>query len=542
MRLRAARIRDFKRFTDLSIEGIPATARLVVLVGPNGCGKSSLFEAFNFWISPFGGVNYQMDYHAKAGTEVRPNWDFLYRKVDLQFHGEAPNPQQQSETSKKAFYFRSAYRNEADFNTSSVQKRGDPLDDQNRPALLISTDSRVSDNYQRIVADAVAEVFRHGNDEVAKGELRERLIGKVRQSMRRVFDGLVLEGPGDPMTDGTFFFEKGVSRGWRYKNLSGGEKAAFDLLLDITLKAQHFNDTIFCIDEPETHMHSRLQGKLLDKLVSQLPDNCQLWIATHSIGMMRRALDLHRARPSEVVFLNFDGRNFDEPQTLAPVVVTRAFWKRVFSVALDDMAELVGPRQIVFCEGAPVHSPARRNTEFDAKVYRTIFTGTHPDTEFVSLGGANDVERDAVVIAAAIGQAFTGIEMRSLLDRDDRSDQQIAELGAQGKRVLSRRTIESFLWDDEILRKLCHEVNRDDIADEIVKRKHDLLAASAAKGNAPDDVKRIAGQLYVEIVRALQLRQQGNTPEALALARLAPLITTDTGVYTELERAIFGND
>jgi predicted ATPase len=539
MKLQGARIRDFKRFTDLTVESIPASARLVVLVGPNGSGKSSLFEAFNFWISPFRGVNYQMDYHAKAGSEVRPNWDFLYQKVELHFHGQAPNPQQQSETSKKAFYFRSAYRNEPDFNTNTVQKRGDPLDDQNRPPLLISPDSRVSDNYQRIVADAVAEVFRHGNDRMAKGELRERLIGKVRHAMRRVFDGLVLEGPGDPMTDGTFFFEKGASRGWRYKNLSGGEKAAFDLLLDFTLKAQHCNDTIFYIDEPETHMHSRLQGKLLDELVSQLPASCQLWIATHSIGMVRRSLDLHRANPSEVVFLDFEGRNFDEPQTLAPIVVNRVFWKRVFHVALDDIAELVGPRQIVFCEGAPVHSPARRNTEFDAKVYRTIFTSTYPDAEFISLGGANDVERDAVVITTAIGQAFTGIEMRSLLDRDDRSEQQVAELGAQGKRVLSRRTIESFLWDDEILRKLCHEVNRDDIADEIVKRKHDFLAASAASGNPPDDVKRVAGQLYVEIVRALQLRQQGNTPEALALARLAPLITPDTGVYKELERAIF---
>lgn len=541
MKLRAAHIRDFKRFTDLTVEGIPESARLIVLVGPNGCGKSSLFEAFNFWISPIRGVNYQVDYHAKAGSEVPPNWDALYQKVVLQFHGQAPNPRQQSDTSKKAFYFRSAYRNEPDFNTSAVHKRGDPLDDQSRPPLMISPDSRVSDNYQRVVADAVAEIFRHGNDGMPKGELRERLIGKVRHAMRRVFDGLVLDGPGDPMADGTFFFDKGTSRTWRYKNLSGGEKAAFDLLLDFTLKAQHFNDTIFCIDEPETHMHTRLQGKLLDELVSQLPKNCQLWIATHSIGMMRRALDLHRAQPSEVVFLDFEEANFDEPQTLAPMAVTRAFWKRVFGVALDDIAELVGPRQIVFCEGAPVHSPARRNTEFDAKIYRTIFTSTYPDTEFISLGGANEVERDAVVIATAIGQAFTGIEMRSLLDRDDRSDQQVAELAEQGKRVLSRRTIESFLWDDEILRKLCHEVNRDDIADEIVNRKHNILAASAASGNPPDDVKRVAGQLYVDIVRTLQLRQQGSTPEALALARLAPLITPDTGVYRELERAIFGN-
>jgi hypothetical protein len=36
--------------------------------------------------------------------------------------------------------------------------------------------------------------------------------------------------------------------------LSGGEKAAFDLLLDLVIKRREFNDTVFFIDEPEAHM------------------------------------------------------------------------------------------------------------------------------------------------------------------------------------------------------------------------------------------------------------------------------------------------
>ena len=46
MRIRSVRLTNYKRFTDLSIEGIPSSARLVVLIGPNGTGKSSLFDAF----------------------------------------------------------------------------------------------------------------------------------------------------------------------------------------------------------------------------------------------------------------------------------------------------------------------------------------------------------------------------------------------------------------------------------------------------------------------------------------------------------------
>ena len=47
MKIKNVQIRNFKRFTELKIEGIPETAKMVVLVGPNGCGKSSVFEAFN---------------------------------------------------------------------------------------------------------------------------------------------------------------------------------------------------------------------------------------------------------------------------------------------------------------------------------------------------------------------------------------------------------------------------------------------------------------------------------------------------------------
>ncbi|UKI56716.1 MAG: AAA family ATPase [Treponema succinifaciens] len=49
MKIKQIQINDFKRFTNLLIKGIPESAKLVVLVGPNGCGKTSLFEAFNHW-------------------------------------------------------------------------------------------------------------------------------------------------------------------------------------------------------------------------------------------------------------------------------------------------------------------------------------------------------------------------------------------------------------------------------------------------------------------------------------------------------------
>ena len=425
MRVKSAHVREFKRFTDLQVRGLPKTARLVILVGPNGSGKSSLFEAFNFWTSPIRGWNFQKDYHWKVGATVLDDLSRMYEKIRIEFHDEVINAHERTDKVKKAFYFRSAYRHELDFTTSSIGGVGETLDDARRPPLLISPELRVSDNYQRIVSATIDEIYSSSDANALIRDVRERLIGKIRAAMERVFGDLVLTGPGKPMVDGTFFFEKGATKNYRYKNLSGGEKAAFDLLLDFVLKTESFDDTVFCIDEPELHMHTRLQSKLLDELYQQLPINCQLWIATHSIGMTRRAMEIHQDNPDEVVFLDFEGHDFDSGVVMEPTEVDRQFWKRVFTGALDDLAELVAPSQLVFCEGKPESGTMRRKITFDAEIYRRIFRTAYPDTEFIPLGGANEVEKNAVLVGDVLQKLFSSMRVCKLLDRDDRSNEEI---------------------------------------------------------------------------------------------------------------------
>ena len=72
---------------------------------------------------------------------------------------------------------------------------------------------------------------------------------------------MVFNSLGNPMTDGTFRFTKGASQRFSFKNLSGGEKAVFDLILDLVVARHSYDDTVFCIDEPESHMNARLQAE-----------------------------------------------------------------------------------------------------------------------------------------------------------------------------------------------------------------------------------------------------------------------------------------
>ncbi|GAB4454922.1 MAG: hypothetical protein OHK0029_10220 [Armatimonadaceae bacterium] len=410
--------------------------------------------------------------------------------------------------------------------------------DEGRPQSMISADTRVSGNYQRIVASAVAEIFNteSGIDPKAS-EVRDRLIGEIAESLSRVLPDLKLTGPGDPLSDGTFFFKKGDSEGWRYKNLSGGEKAAFDLLLDFIVKKQEFDNTIFGIDEPEGHMNSAVQGALLEELYNKTPDSCQLWIATHSIGMMRKAKELSEKYPGSVVFLDFADRNFDEYVEIKPADTDRAFWKRVFRVAIGDLVELVAPKQIVFCEGSRAGS---RNAEFDAKCFRQIFAREFPDTEFVSMGGTTEIDKNAFLVTSVLGSVIGGIQFLKLIDRDDQSDLEVEELESKGYRVLVKRHLESYLYDDEILRKLCHCHRQPDKVDELLAAKVKALSDSQCRDNPPDDIKSAGGDIYNAARNLLKLTQCGSNAPEFCISTLAPLITSDTKTYQDLKKEIFG--
>ncbi len=81
-----------------------------------------------------------------------------------------------------------------------------------------------------MVGQTIASLYDGDDDYKSGQEIRDRLIGQLRGVVKLVFPDLELLGPGDPLGGGTFRFQKGASVDYVYKNLSGGEKAVFDLL------------------------------------------------------------------------------------------------------------------------------------------------------------------------------------------------------------------------------------------------------------------------------------------------------------------------
>lgn len=531
MKIREIRLNNFKRFTDTRITDIPEAVRLVFLVGPNGCGKSSVIDAAHMWYLQ-GWIHrgtWDESYHKKQIPDAVTTWD---QSVNVSFHDPQPANDDQR---KKAIYARSAYRNDPDFKLENLSPIG-PATSEVRINRLIDNDQAVSLNYRRLVAQGFEDVYQSAAPELTMGEFREQSIGEIRNAMNRLFPGLVLNGLGNPLSQGTFRFDKGDSKAFVYKNLSGGEKAAFDLLLDILIKRKEFDNTVFFIDEPEAHMAPALQGTLLNELFNAVPDNSQLWLATHSIGMMRQGRDLGQQNPNTVAFLDFEEKNFDLPQIIRPIEPNRPFWKRAMQIALDDLAGYVTPEHVVLCEGGPVQGGA----DFDAQCYNKIFEAEHPQVVFLGAGNANDIQNDPRGIARLLAALAPGVAITRVIDRDDRTNDEIRDSQNRGIRVLSYRTIESYLLDDEVLMAVCEQFQQAKILPELLAAKATALQDSIARGNPADDWKSPSGDVYNAARRLLPQAKLGSDTRAFLKGICAAAIRPGTPIYAQIHQDVFG--
>jgi predicted ATPase len=531
VRISRIKLDHFRRFTDLEIKDIPDTVRLVVLAGPNGCGKSSLFDALTVLHQLHSGYGWHRDdkYYFKTTDLARD----INNRINVEVHGG------QNYRRKEAFYFRSAYRNDPEFTLSNLSRMGAVVE-RLRFRRMIESDAAVSENYQRLASQALEDVFATEDAATTIGAFRERVLAPIREPLKRLFPDLTLNSLGDPFEQGTFRFDKGTAKAFEYKNLSGGEKAAFDLVLDIAVKKDAYKDAVYCVDEPDAHMNTRLQGALLEELFNLIPEPSQLWVATHSIGMMRKARELGDRLPGAVAFLDFGEHDFDHRTVLVPSKPTRAFWENVLNVALDDLATLVTPREVVICEGNPAGALPGKNAEHDATIYNTIFSEEMPDVKFLAGGNAKEVVADRLGFVAALPKIATGIKVRRLIDRDDHAPADIRKMASAGITTLGRRQLEAYTYDNEVLTALCQSVGRNTESPNLIADKTAAINASIARKNPPDDVKSAAGEIYNKAKQRLGLVGAGNDQMGFARNTLAPLIKPGMAIYAELKRDIFG--
>jgi hypothetical protein len=213
---------------------------------------------------------------------------------------------------------------------------------------------------------------------------------------------------------------------------------------------------------------------------------------------------------------------------------------RSLGVALDDLASLVAPSQIVLCEGKLTDKPTSPRFEFDARCYRIIFKREFPDTDFLSGGNSHDIESDRLQLASSFQHLFSTMSVVRVLDQDNRSPQEVADLVDKGFRVLTQRHLEAYLLHDEIIHNLCTSSGQPEAVEQALEAKKVAIVNSVARDNPNDDIKSASGEIYTGLKTLLSLTRCGNNTESFLRDTMAPLLTPDTQAYKDLRKDIFG--
>jgi AAA15 family ATPase/GTPase len=428
MKISNIHLTNFKRFTDLRIDNIQNYTKLVVLIGSNGSGKSSLFDAFGF-------------VDAAIKQDIGMNEDFLNyfrKKIDFPIEVNILYDQNKelsiSNTNfikpllpNNAFYGRTSFRQIPRLTRTSLGQDGRISfeKDSDRPKFFIERDNRFENDVEKITEIILKDFFR---SKESNEQIRNKYIDPINSSLKNIFgagNGTKLqlieiippiEGKVAQIT-----FKKGNSE-IHYNYLSAGEKEVFNLLINLLSRGTYYQDTIYFLDEIDLHLNTKLQFKLIKEITENwIPENCQLWTATHSLGFIEYAKQNEFA-----AIIDFDDLDFDLPQILSPEPKDNP---DIYEIAIgkEFLPSLFEQMNIYFVENK------------DKEYYAAIGINK---TIFVSDNNRNNVYHKV-----------RATEFSGIVDRDFLTDDDVEQIRKQYTNlyILSYYSIENYLYHPDNL-------------------------------------------------------------------------------------------
>ncbi|MFN5538814.1 MAG: AAA family ATPase [Candidatus Melainabacteria bacterium] len=466
MFIKKLQLKNFKRFTDLTIDLLPSSPlesgsldnnqqapKLVLLIGANGCGKSCVFDAFEFLNKCQGKINAypnsygeeQKKYYRKDPSEEthffgeRIEVDFsngLSIKADSKTLGGTAFTAFKNNTSKNPedfmlspndyrFYGRSSFRYTPRITKTSIgTSQKEISQDVDRPKTYIDLDtSRMDADIDQIFRDFFKEIKEKNNAQekfnTAFNNAFSNIFGDTETSLKyEDFDSPL---DGEPVR---FWFRKGSSR-IHYDYLSAGEKMVFDLLLNLYARRNFFQDSVYFFDEIDLHLNTSLQFDLLKEIVEHwIPENSQVWVASHSLGFIDYARQSDNA-----AIIDFDNLNFDEKKELVPEKKTLDCYE--IAVPKGLIQDLFRGKQIIVCEN-------QDDATFNSMLLsEKLFVGVH--------------DKNAVLIEVKNNPKYFGLR-----DRDYLTDNEITKAQTKYKNlfILKFYCIENYLYHPENLLEL----------------------------------------------------------------------------------------
>jgi AAA15 family ATPase/GTPase len=457
MKISKIHLTNFKRFTDLLIDNIPSNSKLVLLIGSNGSGKSSLFDAFGFID---GAIKQDVGHNEEFWNYFRKKNDkpvSVTLKLDDSSEFTVTNKNfQKPNLSATSFYGRTSFRQIPRLTRTSLGQGGhiDFQKDSDRPRFFIERDNRFENDVEKITEVILKDFFR---SKESNEQIRQKYINPLNSALKNIFGS----GNGTrlqlieiiPPLEGKvaqISFRKGDSE-IHYNYLSAGEKEVFNLLINLLSRGSLYQDTIYFLDEIDLHLNTKLQFNLLKEITENwIPENCQLWSATHSLGFIEYAKQSNTA-----TIIDFDDLDFDLPRILSPEPKDNPDIYEI-AVGKDFLPALFQQMNIYFVENK------------DKDFYATVGIA---NTVFVSDNNRNNVYHKV-----------RATNYKGIVDRDFLSDDDIIQIRENypNLSILNYYCLENYLYHPDNLLEYNISKNR------IFDRDEYITQLTEAKNQAKD--------------------------------------------------------
>ena len=192
MHISSLELKNFKRFTDLRIDlsQLDPPPKLVLLIGANGSGKSSVFDGFNILTSlvdpsrdpnpprsSYYSKNNQ-DYTVKMRAKDDKEWVFE--------KGEGGIIHPPKDVPRDALYGRSSLRQVPRLSRNSLHtsESSDLARDRDRPAAYANRDERFENDLEEITRNILQEFYQSDRK---RSEIIGTYIDPINRAFERIF-------------------------------------------------------------------------------------------------------------------------------------------------------------------------------------------------------------------------------------------------------------------------------------------------------------------------------------------------------------------
>ncbi|MDQ3108357.1 MAG: AAA family ATPase [Bacteroidota bacterium] len=459
MYIQKVHLQNFKRFTDLVIDlsTYKVLPKLVLVIGANGGGKSSLFDAFHRLLQPtLPGPDISSYYRKNQNDKFKIQ--VIFDDGREVYNNEGPlfidNERTLFTDNKNIFYGRTSMRQLPRLERKTLGRETFMKDDRSR--TFIDLDNRFENDIENILNQIVDRIFRE--KDFSYDKIRSEFIDPFNEAFARIFVDdtntllklISITPPGDSKPASIQFSKGGYE--FHYDVLSNGEKEIFNILFNLFSRRTQYSNTVYYFDEIDLHLNTALQKTFLKEIVEYwLPEKCQLWTASHSLGFIEYANEVEHA-----VIIDFDGIDFDQPQILTPLHKDAS---EVFEIAVpkDSLKQLLTGKQLFFAENK------------DTRYYNGLNIS---NTIFIDASNKNDV-----FFKVRSGQ-YSGIIDRDYLLDDERA---LIIDTYPGLKILEFYSIENYLYHPDNLEQYFKqengEYNKANYVSGLIKSKNEDLIA-----------------------------------------------------------------